>query len=615
MENKILYLENKAYKMRVDILKMTTQAGSGHPTSALSCTDIVSALFFYSLKYNFENPYDQNNDRFILSKGHAVPVLYAAYKELGILTETDILKYRSIDSNLEGHPTSRFIYNEAATGSLGQGLSIALGMALSARLSKKDFYTYVLLGDSEMTEGSIWEAIELAAVYKLHNLIAIVDLNRLGQSTETIDDHKPEVHAKRWEAFGWHAIIINGHDMNQIIESLDIARSIKSMPIVIIALTLKGYGVDIAQDKMGYHGKVFNQKELPDILKNLEKRFSQAAQAIFPEVKKIIPNPVKPENENINFQVPAYKKDDLIATRLAYGQSLTILGSYSSKVLSLDAEVKNSTFAELFEQKFPDRFIQCYVAEQNMIGMATGLTQRRYIPFSSTFASFLSRAYDQIRMAAIGKVPLRIVGSHAGISIGQDGPSQMGLEDIALFNVLPESIILYPSDAVSTYNLVNLMANYNLGISYLRLTRGSTPVIYDNGEKFKIGGCKILRQSDNDKACIIAAGITVFEALKAYENLKSSGILVSVIDLYSVKPIDTETIINIAKKSNNKIFTVEDHYMHGGIGQIISVALINENIKIKVLAVNGLPKSGKPEELLSLFKIDSKAIIDEVKNS
>lgn len=616
MKISIECLEHHAYNMRVNSLKSTTVAGSGHPTSALSAADLVSVLFFYAMKYNPEDPYDPDNDRFILSKGHAAPVLYAAWHEVGVITEQELLTLRQFNSVLEGHPTPRFAYNDAATGSLGIGLSIGLGMALSTRLSKHNFYTYVLLGDSEMSEGSVWEAIEIAAFYKVNNLIAIVDLNGLGQSTETMDDRDAHKHAAKWAAFGWHTIIINGHDIKAITDALDKAKQTKDKPTVIVAKTHKGYGLKNIEDKQGYHGKAFSSEQLPELLNELEKRFSKVAHIKCGKHKILECRFKKPEVKPVEMAKPEYNFGDKIATRKAYGQALAALADVSNSIVSLDAEVKNSTYAEIFEKKEPSHFIQCFIAEQNMIGMAVGLALRGYVTFSSTFGSFITRAHDQIRMAAIGQVALKIAGSHCGVSVGEDGPSQMALEDIAQMRALPESIVLYPCDAVSTHALVNSMANYNNGISYLRLTRGQTPVIYSNSEEFTIGGCKVLKQSDNDQACVIAAGITVFESLKAYEELKLENIFVSIIDLYSVKPLDSKTLISQAYKANKRIVTVEDHYIQGGLGEAVCYAL-KDNLKddciaIEVLAVRQLSRSGKPEELLAYHKIDAAAIIDSV---
>ncbi len=612
------FLEHKAYKMRVSSLQMTTQAGSGHPTSALSAADIVSAIFFYAMQYDpkdFNNP---NNDRFILSKGHAAPILYAVYKELGLLSPQELLTYRQFGSPLEGHPTLRFPYAQAATGSLGMGLSIGAGMALSARMDKSDFRTYVLMGDSEITEGSVWEAVEIAGHYKLSNLIGIIDCNRLGQTTETIHGWHAQRYAQKFEAFGWKALVIDGHDMLQIVNALDKVRSNQDHPMVIIAKTIKGYGVEKVENKEGFHGKAFSKEELEQILPAMEARFaSAAANGTSYQWQPNIPASVLKKNEkkeeSITLKESHYKKGELVATRQAYGQAITQTGAACKEIVCLDAEVKNSTFAEIFEAKYPERFVQCFIAEQNMIGMAVGFSRCNKIPFSSTFACFLTRAHDQIRMAAIGTSPLRICGSHGGVSIGQDGPSQMGLEDISMMSALPESIVLYPCDAVSTHALVEQMTNYQQGISYVRTTREKTAVLYDNDEQFPIGGCKVLHANKGDDALIIAAGITLHEAIKAREQLLKEGISVSIIDLYSVKPLDAVTIEKIAVQAGDRIITVEDHYIQGGIGQSVAFALCNSAIEIHCLAVTKLPMSGKPEELLAWAGIDAAAITQKVK--
>jgi transketolase len=612
------FLEHKAYKMRVSSLQMTTQAGSGHPTSALSAADIVSAIFFYAMQFdpkNFNNP---NNDRFILSKGHAAPILYAVYKELGLLSEQELLTYRQFGSPLEGHPTLRFTYAQAATGSLGMGLSIGAGMALSARMDKSDFRTYVLMGDSEITEGSVWEAVEIAGHYKLSNLIGIIDCNRLGQTTETIHGWHAQRYAQKFEAFGWKALVIDGHDMLQIVNALDKVRSNQDHPMVIIAKTIKGYGVEKVENKEGFHGKAFSKEELEQILPAMEARFASAAAngtsyQWQPNIPASVLKKIEKKDESISLKESHYKKGELVATRQAYGHAITQAGGACKEIVCLDAEVKNSTFAEIFEAKYPERFVQCFIAEQNMIGMAIGFTRCNKIPFCSTFACFLTRAHDQIRMAAIGTSPLRISGSHGGVSIGQDGPSQMGLEDIAMMSALPESTVLYPSDAVSTHALVEQMTHYSVGISYVRTTREKTPVIYDNDEQFPIGGCKVLYANKGDVALIAAAGITLHEAIKAREQLLKEGISVSIIDLYSVKPLDAATIEKIAVQAGDRIITVEDHYIQGGIGQSVAFALRNSAIEIHCLAVTQLPMSGKPEELLSWAGIDMHAIVKKVK--
>ncbi|GMU18812.1 MAG: transketolase [Candidatus Babeliales bacterium] len=610
------FLEHKAYKMRVASLQMTTQAGSGHPTSALSAADIVAALFFYSMRFDPDTMQNSYNDHFILSKGHAAPILYAAWKELGKLTADELLTYRRFGSPLEGHPTARLEYVEASTGSLGIGLSIGVGKALADRLDKRENYTYVLMGDSELTEGSIWEAAEIAAYYKLSHLVGIVDCNRLGQSTETIHGWHAQRYAQKFEAFGWKTLVIDGHDMQQIVGALDKARTYQDHPTMIIAKTIKGYGVDRVENKEGFHGKAFSQKELEEILPQMEQRFASAAANGYSYAWH--PNmPTKQneiqKNERITIHPTTYKKGEQIATRMAYGQALMQLGAASKAVVALDAEVKNSTFAELFEQKYPERFFQCFVAEQNMISMGVGFAKSNKLPFISTFACFLTRAHDQIRMAAIDQSALKISGSHAGVSIGQDGPSQMGLEDIAMMRAIPESIVLYPCDAQSTQALMEQMAHYDKGISYIRTTREKTPVIYDAHERFEIGGCKVLHSSDADNVLIIGAGITLHEALKARAQLLQEGVSASVIDLYSIKPLDITTIEKVAQTSSKKIITVEDHYLEGGLGQSIVYALANKGFEIHCLAVTQLPMSGKPEELLKWADIDAAAIIAKAK--
>lgn len=609
----IAYLEHKAYNLRKLSLLATSHAGSGHPTSALSSADIVAALFFYQMHLDISNPHNPTNDRFILSKGHAVPVVYAAWEQLGVVSEEELLRLRKFDSVLEGHPTPRFVYNEASTGSLGIGLSIGLGMALSARQQEKSFNVYVMLGDSEMAEGSVWEACELAAYYKAHNLIAIVDVNRLGQTTQTLEGWNTQDFENKFTAFGFDAQVIDGHDMKSIIKALDASLKLNDKPKVIIAKTIKGYGLASIENKVGYHGKAFTKSELPSVLAELENRFNDAAKYPDNQPERIVPHIKKREYSILPVLSSPYKIGEKIATRKAYGSALTALGGLNKYIMSLDAEVKNSTFAELFEQQFPERFLQCFIAEQNMIGMATGLALRWFIPFCSTFGAFFTRAHDHIRMAAIGHAPLRLAGSHCGASIGEDGPSQMALEDISMIRAIPHSIVLYPSDGTSTFKLMTIMANYHDGISYLRLTRAETNVIYADTEEFMLGGSKIVKHSPQDKLCVVAAGITLHEALKAYEELKKEGIDIAVIDAYSIKPLDQVTIKRIAEKSQRKVITVEDHYVQGGLGEAVCSSFINDQLEIRNLAVMEFSRSGSPAELLAYHQIDAQSIIRTVK--
>lgn len=620
INNLISFLEHKAYDLRCWSVKMPAQAGSGHTTSCLSAADIVAVLFFYAMRYD---PYDyQNpdNDRFILSKGHAAPLLYAVWYELGLVTEKELLSYRKFNSVLEGHPTRRFAYAETATGSLGIGLSVGVGESLCAKLDKRDYRTYVLMGDSESSEGSVWEAVQIAAHYNLNNLIAFIDVNNLGQSTQTLFDYNIERYKNIFTAFGWHVFDVDGHNIKSLMEVIDQAHRVVGKPVMIIAKTVKGYGVDFVAGLQGQHGKAFNKEQEQQALTQLKNNFSDAAQYKDDDFEWKAPRPHPNAIAYIGattivvMEKPEYKLGEMIATRKAFGTALALLGDICDAIVSLDAEVKNSTYAEIFESVHPERFFQCFIAEQNMIGMGVGFECRGRIPFISTFASFFSRAHDQIRMAAIGRSALRLVGSHCGVSIGQDGPSQMGLEDIAMMRCLPDSVVLYPCDAVSTHKLVELMARYADGISYLRTTRMTTSVLYDNDEEFVIGGCKVLKQSSQDIACIVAAGITLHEALKAYEMLAKQNIFVSVIDLYSIKPLDATTLLSVAQKSGNTVITIEDHYKEGGIGEAVLDALRNHNITLYSLAVNRLPRSGKPEELLAFENIDADAIVGMIKS-
>jgi len=616
------FLQHAALHVRIDALRATTESASGHPTSCLSAADLIATLFFKFLKFDYKNPGNQLNDRFILSKGHAIPVVYAAWKNLGIISDEQLLSLRKIDSPFEGHPTPRFPLNEAATGSLGQGLSVGLGMALHAKMDVLDYTTYVMMGDGELAEGSIWEAAELAAHYKANNLIGIVDCNRLGQSGPTLHQHDVERYAKKFESFGWHALCIDGHDINQIITAITTAQQRTDKPAVIIAKTYKGYGIEHISNHEGWHGKPLKKDELDAAINELKKRFDDVPcnasvnPVIIPPApaRTVIPPQQPPITLNLatDPQAQHFDQGKKVSTRKAYGYALAALGRVCNDVVVVDADVKNSTFSELFEKEFSDRFIQCFIAEQNMIGVSSGLISRHKIACTSTFGAFFSRAFDQIRMAGIGRIPLRLCGSHCGVSIGQDGPSQMALEDIAMISTIPQSIILYPSDGVSSYKLTELAANYHTGISYLRTTRGDTPIIYAKDEPFALGGCKVLRQSTQDQACLVAAGITVHEALKAHDTLKQKGISVAVIDLYSVKPLDAKTLIDVAKKAGNHLITIEDHYLHGGIGHLVAAAVINHGVSVEMLAVTDISRSGAPDELLHLAGIDAESIVRKV---
>lgn len=601
-------LENIAKLIRYYSLVMSTEAGSGHPTSSLSAADLMTGLLFGgTFKYDLDDPRHPNNDRLIFSKGHASPLFYSIWAAAGKVTEKELLSFRKFGSPLEGHPTPAFRYTEAATGSLGQGLSIGVGMALNAKyLDKLPYRTYVLLGDSEMAEGSQWEAMEIAAYYKLDNLIGIMDVNRLGQRGETMYGHDLTVYKDRVSAFGWEPIVIDGHHLPQILTAYKQALEAAGRPVMIIAKTLKGKGVSFIEDKNGWHGKPLKKDEL-----------ARALEELGPIDKTITGQIAKPEQRQSMVQAGqmirplSYSGEKPVATRHAYGSALVRISPRFPDMVVLDAEVSNSTFSELFKEVHKERFFEMFIAEQNMVGTALGLSLRGKVPFVSTFAAFLTRAFDQIRMCQYSHGNIKFCGSHSGVSIGEDGSSQMGLEDLAMFRTLLDSVVLYPSDAVSAEKLVEAMAEHK-GITYLRTTRKDTPILYRNDEVFRIGGSKTLKASRKDAATIVAAGITVHEALKAYEELKASGILVRVIDLYSIKPVDASTLRQAASETG-ALITVEDHFAEGGIGDAVRSSIAEDPAPVYSLAVRTMPKSGKPEELMEFEEISKKAIIKKVR--
>lgn len=594
--------------MRYYILASTTQAGSGHPTSSLSAVELMAGLFFGgAFRYDLDSPGNPNNDRLIFSKGHASPLFYSLWGAAGKLTEGDLMTYRHFGSPLQGHPTVTFRYAEAATGSLGQGLSIGLGMALNGKyLDQLPYKTYVLLGDSEMAEGSQWEAVQLADHYKLDNLIGVLDVNRLGQRGETMYGCDLEAYRARLSAFGWETFVIDGHSFPQILDAYERAGSVSGRPAMIIAGTIKGKGVSLVEDKDGWHGKTLDRKQFEQALKELDEIDKSITGEISgPE------NLQPPEPQSGRVEEMSYQRGESVATRVAYGNALKRLYPKFPEMVSLDGEVSNSTMADRFKEAYPQRFFEMYIAEQNMAGAALGFARRGKLPFVSTFAAFMSRAYDQIRMSQYSDANIKFVGSHAGVSIGEDGPSQMGLEDLAFFRTILEGSVLYPSDAVATERLVEEAAAHH-GIVYIRTTRGSTPVIYDPAERFPIGGSKVVKKSEQDIATVIAAGITLHEALEAYEELKREGILVRVIDLYSIKPVDEKTLHEAAAETR-AIITVEDHYAEGGLGEAVNSAFAKSPVPIYSLAVRKKPKSGKPAELLDFEEISRRAIVARVK--
>jgi len=604
-------LHNRATQLRIDSVRATSEAGSGHPSSCCSAAEIVAALFFSVMRYDPHNPKAPNSDRFILSKGHAAPLLYAAWAEAGLFPQSDLLKLRTLASDLEGHPTPRLSFVDMATGSLGQGLPVGIGIALNAKhIDKLDHRTYVLMGDGESVEGSVWEAVEAARHHQLDNLCAIVDVNRLGQSNPTMLQHDMEAYRSRWSGFGWHTIVLDGHDLTALLAAFDEASRVKGKPTVVLAKTFKGRGISFMENQPNWHGKPIpkgeeTQKAIDELTKQLKPGSAST------HIKK----PLAPAPNSFAIRpLPSspYKKGDSAATREAFGAALEVLGSVNPLVVGLDADVKNSTYTEKFGKKFPDRFFETFIAEQNMIGAAAGLAACGKIPFAATFACFLTRAYDFIRMAAISQSNIKLVGTHVGVSIGDDGPSQMGLEDIAMMAAQPEVTVLYPSDATSTYRLVELAANHR-GMVYLRAGRPKTPVLYGPEEQFQIGGSKLVRQSASDTLTIVAAGVTLFEALKAHDQLKALGKAVRVIDLYSIVPIDRATLMDSARVTQGRILTVEDHYAHGGLGDAVLSAVGSEGVRVHKLAVRAIPHSGKPEELVDHFGIGARSIVEAAK--
>ncbi|MGC1402786.1 MAG: transketolase [Thermodesulfobacteriota bacterium] len=606
--NSIERLQNIARLIRYYSLVSTTTAGSGHPTSSMSATDLMTGLLFGgTFRYDRNRPHHPNNDRFLFSKGHASPLYYALWLAAGMVSEEEMMSLRKFGSPLEGHPTATFRYTEAATGSLGQGLSIGLGMALNAKyLDKLPYRTYILLGDSEMAEGSQWEAMEIAAYYKLNNLIGIIDVNRLGQRGETMVGHDLTIYQERVAAFGWETILIDGHDFNEIIPAYQTALTSKDKPVMIIARTIKGKGVSFIEDQNGWHGKALNNEELDRALKEL----GEVDKTIRGEMA--MPEDLWPEKSAPKgIKEPDYKVDEPVATRKAYGNALKRIYPQYPEMAVLDAEVSNSTYSEIFKNAYPERFFEMYIAEQNMVDTALGLSTREKIPFVSTFAAFFTRAFDQIRMCQYSAANIKFCGSHAGVSIGEDGPSQMGLEDIAMFRTVLGSVVLYPSDAVSTERLVEAAARHK-GIVYIRTTRMATPILYSKEDRFYIGGSRVLKENPEDRITIVAAGITLFEALKAYEALKADGLFLRIIDLYSIKPID-EAGLKKAAKETRAVITVEDHHAEGGLGEAVRSALAGEGTEVYSLAVRKIPGSGLPEELLDYEEISKAAIIKKVK--
>lgn len=604
------FLRQKADQLRIHSIRATTKAGSGHPTSCCSAADIVATLFFSVMRFDPKNPRNPDNDRFVLSKGHAAPLLYAAWAEAGLLDPKQLLELRTLESDLEGHPTPRLSFVDMATGSLGQGLSVGVGIALNNKyLDKSSARTYVALGDGESVEGSVWEAADIARNFQLDNLCGIVDINRLGQSDPTMLEHDLTTYQARWGGFGWHTICVDGHNHAELLKAFAEAAQTRTKPTMILAKTLKGKGIPFAEDHPNWHGKPLNAQQAEEVINALNQTLPSSS----PQFSIAPPIPVQRAKSAIqSLPAPKYGATDLVATREAFGEALAQLGEANSLVVALDADVKNSTYTDKFGKRFPDRFFENFIAEQNMVGTAAGLAACGKIPFAATFACFLTRAYDFIRMAAISQANIKLMGSHVGVSIGEDGPSQMGLEDLAMMAAQPGIVVLYPSDAMCAYRLVETMANHQ-GMVYMRTGRPKTPILYGAEEFFTIGGSKVLRQSAKDQLTIVAAGVTVFEALKAYDRLQTAGITVRVIDLYSVTPIDRATLLQAANDTNSRFLTVEDHYLHGGIGDAVLSAMAGEGVRLTKMGICQIPHSGKPDQLLDHYGISARAIVEKVK--
>jgi transketolase len=578
---------------------MSAAAKSGHPTSAMSAAELLAVLVDGYLRYDFSSPKSPSNDRLVFSKGHASTLLYAVYRAAGVVSDEEILDYRKVTSMLEGHPTPRIPWVDVATGSLGQGLPIGVGMALAGKyLDHVPNRVWVLCGDSEMAEGSMWEAFEHAAHFELDNLTAIIDVNRLGQRGETMVGWDLDRYVARAEAFGWNAVEVDGHDVEAIDEAFAAALATMGRPTVVVARTMKGKGVAAVENQNGFHGKPLDDPDAA--IAELGGKTDVHIEIATPAAA------APPRSATGVLELPRYELGTEVATRKAYGDALAALGAARPDVVVLDGEVSNSTFAETFAKAHPERYFEMYIAEQQLVAAAVGLQAVGWTPFASTFAAFLSRAYDFVRMAAISRASFTLCGSHAGVSIGEDGPSQMALEDIASLRAIHGSTVLHPCDANQTAKLVAALADTE-GISYLRTLRPATPVLYAPDEEFEIGGCRVLRATDEDEVALVGAGITVHEALKAADALAEDGVAARVIDLYSIKPLDVETLRAAAEATGGRIVTVEDHWAEGGVGDAVLEALADSDVPTRLvkLAVRELPRSGRPEELLAAAGIDA----------
>ncbi|XP_046817203.1 transketolase-like protein 2 isoform X2 [Vespa crabro] len=603
-------LQDLANRLRLQSIKATESSKSGHPTSCSSMAEIMSVLFFHTMRYKVSAPRDPSSDRFILSKGHAAPILYAAWAEAGLFPASELLNLRKFDSDLEGHPTPRLNFIDVGTGSLGQGLSVAAGMAyVGKNFDKASYRVYCLIGDGEAAEGSIWEALHFSSYYKLDNLCAIFDINRLGQSEPTSLQHNMEVYRKRLEAFGFNALVVDGHDVEELAKAFHEAQNTKGRPTAVLAKTFKGKSFPNIEDLDNWHGKPLGTKA-NEIIQHLTGLLKNPGPLGLHPQKPLVDDAPVIDISNIKLaSPPSYKLGEQVATRLAYGTALAKLAKNNSRVIALDGDTKNSTFAEKIKTVDPTRFIEGFIAEQNVVGVAIGTACRdRAVAFVSAFATFFTRAFDQIRMGAISQTNVNFVGSHCGVSIGEDGPSQMGLEDIAMFRTIPGSTVFYPCDAVSTERAIELAANTK-GICFIRTSRPATSVVYKNDEIFAAGKAKVLKSTAKDQVLVIGAGVTLHEALKAADELAKTSINIRVIDPFTIKPIDAQTIIKNAKETGGKIITVEDHYPEGGLGEaVISAVSLERNIIVKKLAVPEVPRSGPPNVLIDNYGISARKI-------
>jgi len=609
----VTMLQDMATKLRIHSVKMTLASKSGHPTSCSSMAELMSVLFFKVMKYKDPRVYkfqrDPENDRFILSKGHAAPILYAAWAEAGLFPTDDLLNLRKIDSDLEGHPTPRLPFIDVATGSLGQGLSVAAGMAYTAKhFDKASYRTYCLLGDGESMEGNVWEALNFAGHYKLDNLCAIIDVNRLGQSDPAPLAHDMEQYRRRLNSFGFNTIVVDGHDVEELCKAFFTAETTHGMPTAILAKTYKGRDFPGIENEMNWHGKPLGDKA-NSVLEHLNSLIKN------PDVARPVICSPSNDVEKVDLtgavlaSPPSYNIGDKVATRAAYGSALAKLAQSHPRVVALDGDMKNSTFSQNILKVDKNRFIECFICEQNLIGVGIGVACRdRTIAFASTFAAFLTRAFDNLRMGVISQTNLNVVGSHCGVSIGEDGPSQMALEDLAMFQSLPGCTVFYPSDGVSMERATELAANTQ-GVTFIRAGRPAVPILYENTEQFQVGKAKIVRQSPQDQVLVIGAGVTLFEALKAADQLSETGVNIRVLDPFTVKPLDWTAVQEHSAACGGRVVTVEDHYPEGGLGDSVLACLASvRNTVVKKLAVNTVPRSGPPAELLDMFGISSNHI-------